>query len=63
MADKHRLSMQAIGTFMLILTKGILEEVDMTELFENLDFIIDDNNELVCLNPPKIEFHQKEEIV
>ena len=45
------LSDQAVGSIMMALQKGILEEMDITELLKDFE-IIETNEGLVVENPP-----------
>jgi len=48
-----KLSDQAIGSIMLALQKGIMEQTDVTEIFKDFE-IIDTNEGLIVENPPVI---------
>lgn len=51
-----KLSPEAVAVIMLLLQKGIADQVDMTEEFLNLNFEYDQDREaLICTNPPKVE--------
>lgn len=46
------LSDKSIGVFLLCLQKAILEQTDITELFRNLLFQLDQDGKLEVINPP-----------
>jgi|AntRauTorckE6833_2_1112554.scaffolds.fasta_scaffold147019_2 hypothetical protein len=52
----YKLSTQGVSTIMMCLQVGILEEKDMTEIFQGLSWSVNDEEELVCLNPPIVNF-------
>jgi hypothetical protein len=47
-----RLSDQSIAAFVMILQKGLMEGVDITDEFRELEFIMEEDSLLYCLNPP-----------
>ena len=49
-----KLSDQALGSMMLALQKGLMEQMDVTELLREFTFTLSDEEELVILNPPVI---------
>jgi len=50
---EFKLSNQAIGALMLALQKGILEQVDITEILQEFDFV-DTEDGLLITNPPLV---------
>ena len=52
---EFKLSNQAIGALMLALQKGILEQIDITELLQDFKLELGDEG-LVVTNPPVIDF-------
>jgi len=60
---KFKLSNQAIGSLMLALQKGIMEEVDITEILKEFD-LVNSTDGLIVENPPIISLHpEKDETV
>jgi len=60
---KFKLSNQAIGSLMLALQKGIMEEVDITEILKEFD-LVNSTDGLIVENPPIINLHpEKDETV
>jgi len=57
-----KLSNQAMGTLMMTLQKCLMDQSDITELLEQLDFDIQ-SEELVVLNPPMVRVLNEEERV
>ena len=49
-----KLSDQALGSMMLALQKGLMEQTDVTELLREFNFTISEEEELVIMNPPVI---------
>jgi len=49
-----KLSNQAIGSIMMALQKGIMEQVDITELLQKFELVETDDG-LVVENPPIVE--------
>jgi len=54
--EKLKLSNQALGTLMMSLQKGLMEQIDITEILKDLDFYVSVDNEIVCYNPPVLEY-------
>ena len=52
--ENLKLSNQAVGALMLALQKGILEQVDITELVKSFE-LVESTEGLVVLNPPQVE--------
>jgi hypothetical protein len=57
----YKISKQAMGAIMMALQNSILNETDIVPVLEGLEWIVDDKEELVVLNPPKVEFETKDE--
>ena len=55
-----KLSNQALGSVMLALQKSLMEQSDITETLRSFDLVVDDNEELIIVNPPVVEFDQKD---
>ena len=55
-----KLSNQALGSVMLALQKSLMEQSDITEPLRSFDLVVDDNEELIIVNPPVVEVDQKE---
>ena len=53
-----KLSNQALGTLMMSLQKCLMQQSDITEILKELDFYVDENDEIVCYNPPTVEFDE-----
>ena len=49
-----KLSNQAIGAIMMALQKGIMEQIDITELLQNFKLVENDDG-LVVENPPIVD--------
>ncbi len=54
--EKLKLSNQALGTLMMSLQKGLMEQIDITEILKDLNFYVSVDNEIVCYNPPVLEY-------
>jgi hypothetical protein len=52
-----RLSNQALGALMLALQKSLLEQSDITETLKGFHFQLDENEELIILNPPTVRMN------
>tara|TARA_Y100000593_G_C4269934_1_gene316821 strand:- start:723 stop:1094 length:372 start_codon:yes stop_codon:yes gene_type:complete len=59
--ETFKLSNQALGTLMMSLQKCLLQQSDITVILKELDFYVDENNEIVCYNPPAVEFDDYED--
>lgn len=61
-----KMSDQFIGCVMMALQKALLEEIDITQLFRDLEIENDENLGLVVKNPPsfqvKIDKEEQEEL-
>lgn len=54
----YKLSNQAVGSIMLALQKGIMEQVDITEILKEFE-IINSVDGLMINNPPHISFQEE----
>ncbi len=50
-----KLSNQALGAVMMALQSSILNETDIVPILQSFNFVVGDNEELIVLNPPKVE--------
>jgi len=60
-----KLSKQAMGSLMMALQKSLMEQSDITESLENMDFVPGvekegDEAELYVKNPPLVKFKNEE---
>ena len=53
-----KLSNQALGALMMALQKSLMEQSDIVPVLKEFNFNVDDNEELVCLNPPSFKVPQ-----
>lgn len=60
MEKKLVLSDQAIGAVMMALQKGLIEQVDVTDVFRGFEFEIHEKLGLVVLNPPTFEIKKEQ---
>ena len=60
MYTKMKLSDQAVGSIMLALQKGIIEQIDITDILKNFE-IFQSVDGLVVQNPPEIYFENQEQ--
>lgn len=51
-----KLSSQGRAAIVMVFQKGIFEQADMSEVMMGLQFAENEEGELVCLNPPTINF-------
>jgi len=56
-----KLSNQAIGSLMMALQKSLMDQSDVTGLLQQLDFLVDENEQLVVENPPVVRFATEQE--
>ena len=56
-----KLSNQAMGALMMALQKSIMEQSDITGLLKELDFSVDENEQLVVANPPLVRLVNQED--
>jgi len=59
--EKLKLSNQALGTLMMSLQKCLMEQTDITNILKDLDFYVSSEDEIVCYNPPAVEFDDYDE--
>ena len=61
-----KLSNQALGTIMMALQKSIITQCDITDTLKELNFVLDDKEQLQVENPPTFEvpntFYQNPEV-
>jgi len=55
-----KLSNQAIGAIMLALQKGIMEQMDITQLLQDFE-VVETDDGLVVENPPVLDISEKTE--
>ena len=55
-----KLSNQAMGAIMMALQKSLMEQSDITETLRGFDWAIDENEQLVVVNPPVVEFDNED---
>tara|TARA_B100000287_G_scaffold270176_1_gene254328 strand:- start:263 stop:478 length:216 start_codon:yes stop_codon:yes gene_type:complete len=51
-----RLSNQALGALMMALQKSLMEQSDITVMLNEFKFQVDENEQLIVLNPPTVKF-------
>ena len=54
-----KLSKQANGTLLMALQKCLLEQSDITDILDNLDFDVDSEGELIVNNPPSFKVDEQ----
>jgi hypothetical protein len=57
---KFKLSDQFLGCVMMALQKGLIEQVDITDLLRGFE-VVEEDYGLVVLNPPSFEVPKEEE--
>ena len=57
----HKLSNQAVGALMMALQKGLMEQIDITEIIKEFR-LFESADGLVVENPPLIEIKEEEKI-
>lgn len=55
MNSVFKLSKQGMMSFVMLFQKALIENRDISEIMSSMEFMISDDDELVCLNPPTIE--------
>ena len=55
-----KLSNQALGALMMALQKSLMDQSDITGLLQQLDFLVDEGEQLVVENPPVLRFANEE---
>ena len=53
-----KLSKQANATLLMALQKCLLEQTDITEILDNLDFDVSTEGELIVNNPPTFKIDE-----
>lgn len=53
-----KLSNQAMGALMMALQKCLMEQSDITDILNEFDFALNNEESLVVLNPPMVESDQ-----
>ena len=53
-----KLSNQAMGALMMALQKCLMEQSDITDILNEFDFALNNEEALVVLNPPMVESDQ-----
>ena len=61
MANEMNLSDQALGAVMLALQKSLMTQTDITPVLKEFDFMMDDTEELIVLNPPTLDMSEVSE--
>ena len=56
---KLKLSNQAVGSLMMALQKGLLEQIDITEMLKGFEFV-DTEDGLIVENPPILHISEEE---
>jgi len=56
-----KLSNQALGALMLTLQKGLIEQIDVTDILRGLEFFETINGDLEVKNPPTFKIAQEAE--
>ncbi len=49
-----RLSDQAVGAIMMALQNSLMNQTDILPVFEDFKFQLDENEQLIVLNPPTV---------
>ena len=49
-----RLSDQAVGAIMMALQNSLMNQTDILPIFEDFKFQLDENEQLIVLNPPTV---------
>lgn len=69
---KYKLSQQGVATLMMVFNNGFLKMIanpsddnagDMSEVFQNLEWFINTDKELVCDNPPIVDLSILNDII
>ena len=58
----YTLSNQAVGAIMMALQKSLMEQTDIVPVIAGFEIQIDDTNQLVVMNPPKVEVKEQKGI-
>ena len=57
---KMNLSDQALGTVMMALQKSLMEQSDIVPILKGLDFVEDNDGQLVVVNPPLVKLSHED---
>ena len=55
-----RLSNQALGSLMMALQKSLMEQSDITETLRSFELAVNDDEELVVMNPPTVRLDNED---
>ena len=55
MEQTFKFSNQALGALMMSLQKCLMEQSDITEILKGFDLVVNENNEIVVVNPPTVK--------
>jgi len=55
-----KLSNQALGSVMMALQKSLMEQSDITETLRSFELSLNDDEELVVMNPPTIRLDKED---
>ena len=56
-----KLSDQALGAVMLAVQKSLMTQTDITPVLKGFDFMMDDTEALIVLNPPTLDMSEVSE--
>ena len=56
-----RLTNQAMGAIMMALQKCLMEQSDITKIIGAFEFQLDENEQLLVINPPIVETQEEED--
>ena len=56
-----KLSDEALGAVMMALQKSLLEQSDIVPVLKGFNFKVNEDNELLVMNPPLIKFSETQE--
>ena len=56
-----KLSDQALGAVMLALQKSLMTQTDITPILKGFDFMMDDTEHLIVLNPPTLDMSEADD--
>ncbi len=57
----YNLSDEALGAVMMALQKSLLEQSDIVPVLKGFNFKVNEDNELLVMNPPLIKFSETQE--
>lgn len=58
-----KLSDQALGALMMALQKSLLEQSDIVPMLKSFNFELDEDERLICRNPPSFRVKESDENV